>query len=334
MAVPRSRLNALHAFAFSKHGLPYGYGGAFSRTNPAASTDCSGVVGAAAMFLAGGNTDDLYRRHGSTESWRLDADGRYAGLIKVRDPRDIPADAVLRAGFQHGGGGVYSHTACTIEHANFESRGEPGVLYGSQARAWNDSLFHEFWYLPGPVLNDLPEHLFALPDGFYYGPRSGPENSISCQVGEPADWINGLKRWQRAAGVAVTGVYDTATAARAKDLQRAAGFSLVDGVIGAKTWALAVKPLTGGSPVSNPADPLASMTPEQRILHELTYQFASRVPTSGYRDTLVGYVLNTNADAYFTRIAVEAIKTEQARQGALLEAVATKLGVPIPPAAS
>lgn len=318
MAVKRSVLNRLHGFAFSKSGLPYGYGGQFSRTNPNASTDCSGVVGAASMFLASGGDDAmLYQRHGSTEQWRLDPDGRYAGLVKVASPAQIPADAVMRAGFQHGGGGEYSHTACTIEHANWESRGTPGVLYGSAARAWNDGLFHEFWYLPGPVVNDLAPHDFPLPAGFFFGPYDGPECSISGKAGEPRDWTDGLRRWQAATGIVQDGVYGPATAQKARELQRGAGFANVDGLIGARTWALAVKP-TAPAPAPAPADPLAAMSRDDRVFHELTHAFQSRVPGSTYRDTVVGYVLNTNADAFAVRAEVE-------RQGRVLDAIAAKV---------
>lgn len=328
MGIKRSLVNSLHAFAFSKSGLPYGYGGQFSRTNPRASTDCSGVVGAASMYLATGNDANLYVRHGSTESWRLDADGRYAGLTKVSHPSQIPADAVLRAGFQHGGGGEYSHTACTIEHANWESRGTPGVLYGSSARAWNDGLFTEYWYMAGPVDNDLADHVFPLPDGFYYGPYEGPENSISGKSGEHQHWRDGLKRWQSAAGIVADGVYGSATASKARELQRAAGFALVDGIVGVKTWPLAVKAGSTGGPVVAP-DPLATMTAEQRVLHELTYRFRTRVADSGYTDTLVGYMLNVDKSTYLAQLEQERQGIEQVRQGKLLDAVAAKLGVAV-----
>lgn len=326
MAVTRSRLNTLHAFAFKKHGLAYGYGGQFSRTDPRASTDCSGVTGAAGAYIASGNDADLYRRHGSTESWRTAPGGRYLGMVKVARASDIPRDAVLRAGFQHGGGGPYSHTACTIEHANWESRGTPGVLYGSAARAWNDALFDEYWYVPGPVVNDLSDSQFPLPEGFVYGPYSGPENSISGRAGEPADWVNGLKRWQHAAGIPATGIYDDATASTARAVQRAAGFSLVDGLIGAKTWPLVVKE----SPMpAAPRDPLAAMSREDRIFHELTYPFASRVENSGYTDTLAGYVLNIDKATYSNRLDLEAIRPEVARQGRALDAIVAHLGLSV-----
>src|SRR5699024_9998738 len=54
------------------------------------------------------------------------------------------------------------------------------------------------------------------------------------------------------------------------------------------------------------------MTPEQakmleRIHHELTHRFQSRVDGSEYRDTNIGYVLNTDAAAYRTEVAVAEI---------------------------
>ncbi|OZC55052.1 hypothetical protein CH289_07610 [Rhodococcus sp. RS1C4] len=236
----------------------------------------------------------------------------------------IPRDAVFRAGFQHGGGGPYSHTACTIEHANWESRGTPGVLYGSSARAWNDGLFNEYWSIAGPVVNDLAPHDFPLPNSsgvfFYYGPYDGPENSISGKAGEPANWIDGLKRWQAAAGIVQDGQYGPATAQKAREIQRNARL-IEDGKIGPQTWALVVKP--GGSPVApTPSDPLVGMSREDRIFHELTYRFKTRVETSGYTDTAVGYLLQIDKASYLNGVELK-------RQGELLDAIAKKLEVSV-----
>jgi len=54
----------------------------------------------------------------------------------------------------HGGGGYYSHVSCTLDGIAFESRGHPGVLWGHSARHWNDPLYHDFWYLPGPITGE------------------------------------------------------------------------------------------------------------------------------------------------------------------------------------
>ncbi|MFD8102927.1 C39 family peptidase [Nocardia fluminea] len=81
---------------------------------------------------------------------------------------------------------------------------------------------------------------FPLPAGYYYGPFEGPRESISGRAGERAAWIEGLRRWQLKAGVAVDGVYGEQTRLRAIEYQQAAGFSS-NGHIGPKTWELAFK---------------------------------------------------------------------------------------------
>jgi hypothetical protein len=142
----------------------------------------------------------------------------------------------------HGGGGPDSHTACTfltdgVAH-NFESRGYPGVIldecHKEYARAWDNPLFSDFWYLPAAGGPDNPD-FFPLPDGFYFGPKEGPDESISGMSGEPKAWIDRLKRWQGKAGVTPTGVYDSSTATVAKKIQQAAGYP-VTGLIDSKTW--------------------------------------------------------------------------------------------------
>ncbi|MBF6460147.1 hypothetical protein IU433_13990 [Nocardia puris] len=120
---------------------------------------------------------------------------------------------------------------------NFESRGYPGVLLNNGARAWNDKLFHDFWYYPGPVDGHAEPQGFPLPAGFYYGPYEGPEESISGRAGEPREWTDGLRRWQEAVGVPADGIYGDATRRAAIDLQIPAGL-LPDGKIGPLTWRL------------------------------------------------------------------------------------------------
>lgn len=57
------------------------------------------------------------------------------------------------------------------------------------------------------------------------------------------------------------------------------------------------------------------MTPEERskldrVHHELTYRFRSRVEGSEYRDTVAGYVLNTDAATYRNELAIAALRDE------------------------
>ena len=169
ITVTKAKARETDNWCRARRGLPYAFGGAFS-TNPKDSTDCSGLVLATAAYLLG-RTDWSGNRYGSTESFRLDHATVYNLGFKRLGP-NLPAaraklatlgfQPIMLVGLQHGGGGIYSHTACTLFYADtpggeikestrgidWESRGgNPGVYYYDGARAWNDPLFHDFWYL-------------------------------------------------------------------------------------------------------------------------------------------------------------------------------------------
>ncbi|CAA79386.1 endolysin [Fromanvirus L5] len=169
--VTRERAQWVHDMARARDGLPYAYGGAFTN-NPRVSTDCSGLVLQTGAWY-GGRTDWVGNRYGSTESFRLDHKIVYdLGFKRMPrgGPAALPIKPVMLVGLQHGGGGVYSHTACTLmtmDHpggpvkmsdrgVDWESHGNRngvGVELYEGARAWNDPLFHDFWYLDA-VLED------------------------------------------------------------------------------------------------------------------------------------------------------------------------------------
>ena len=66
---------------------------------------------------------------------------------------------------------------------------------------------------------------FPLPAGYYFGPLEGPKESISMRFGgEQPAWGIALKRWQKAAGIPETGIYDAATIAVCKEIQKAKGW--------------------------------------------------------------------------------------------------------------
>lgn len=145
-------------------------------------------------------------------------------------------------GLQHGGGGPDSHTACTfltdgVSH-NFESRGYPGVLLdqcnGEYARGWDNPMFTDFWYLPTAGGPDNP-NFFPLPSGYYFGPKEGPDESISGQNGEPQVWLDRFKRWQEKASDIPDGTYGSSTATAAKRIQQKAGIPAT-GLVDQKTW--------------------------------------------------------------------------------------------------
>ncbi|AMS01005.1 lysin A [Mycobacterium phage ArcherNM] len=169
--VTRQRAQEVHDRARARAGLPYAYGGAFTN-DPKRSTDCSGLVLQTAAWY-GGRTDWVGNRYGSTESFRLDHKIVYDLGFKRLPPGGVaalPFKPVMLVGLQHGGGGVNSHTACTLmtmdipggpvkmsdRGVDWESRGgNPGVFLYDGARAWNDRLFHDFWYLDAK-LEDAP----------------------------------------------------------------------------------------------------------------------------------------------------------------------------------
>lgn len=163
--VTKQRAQEVHDLAMARNGLPYSYGGAFTR-DPKVSTDCSGLVFQTAAWYKG-RSDWPGNRYGSTESFRLDYKIVYELGFKRMPPgglSDLPFTPVMLVGLQHGGGGVYSHTACTLmtmdypggpvkvseRGVDWESQGNGVYLYDG-ARAWNDPLFHDFWYLDGKL---------------------------------------------------------------------------------------------------------------------------------------------------------------------------------------
>ncbi|QDB74624.1 endolysin [Gordonia phage VanDeWege] len=168
------KVREVDAMARARDGLYYGYGEAFTR-NPKQSTDCSGLVLQTGAWYWG-RSDWVGNRYGSTESFRLDYAIVYALGFK-RMPRGglsaLPFKPIMLVGLQHGGGGIYSHTACTLmgmdrpggevkqsaRGVDWESQGN-GVFYYEGARAWNDGLFHDFWYLDAkleiaPPVNEI-----------------------------------------------------------------------------------------------------------------------------------------------------------------------------------
>jgi predicted chitinase len=171
--VTRQRAQEVHDLARARDGLSYAFGGAFT-LNPRDSTDCSGLVLQTAAWY-GGRTDWPGNRYGSTESFRLDHKIVYdLGFKRMPPggPAALPFKPVMLVGLQHGGGGEYSHTACTLmtmdipggpvvmseRGVDWESHGNVngvGVSLYDGARAWNDPLFHDFWYLDAK-LEDAP----------------------------------------------------------------------------------------------------------------------------------------------------------------------------------
>ncbi|WLP91311.1 hypothetical protein [Gordonia sp. NB41Y] len=243
--ISRTKVDQTKAYIWTKDGLPYHYGGS---GNPGG--DCSWFACAGAASLLGLKVN---QRYGSTENFNrpgqygatATAPAAVLGMVHAKSKSEVPAAAVLKMGFLHGGGGENSHVSSTIDGLNFESRGlyrgRSGHVVADSARAWNDSLFGDWWYLPFTV-GPVDPNAFPLPDGYVYGWATGPDWMISCRFGESSDWQAGLRRIQIALGVPASGVYDELTAAATKTVQARTPGLLPDGFIGPKTWAAILAP--------------------------------------------------------------------------------------------
>jgi hypothetical protein len=89
---------------------------------------------------------------------------------------------------------------------------------------------------PTPKPTGLTAPSFPLPSGWYFGPKSGPAQSVSGYYSYRAD----LMRWQqrmkdRGWDITVDGFYGPNTNSVARAFQAEKGLS-VDGLIGAATW--------------------------------------------------------------------------------------------------
>jgi len=92
---------------------------------------------------------------------------------------------------------------------------------------------------PRPTPTPARAPRFPLPQGWYFGPKSGPRESVSGYYGHRAD----LRRWQdrmryRGWSIAVDGLWGPQTEAVARAFQEEKGLG-VDGRVGVRTWTAA-----------------------------------------------------------------------------------------------
>ncbi|MEU3990082.1 hypothetical protein AB0F24_17195 [Streptomyces platensis] len=113
-------------WAKSQAGKPYQWGGA---GNP--SWDCSGFMSGIQKVIEGRNPKGRLWSTFSFQGSKAPAGWKY----HLKSPFQI--------GVTNNGKG---HTAGTLAGTNVESRGGDGVIVGSRARGYNDSLFHNNWY--------------------------------------------------------------------------------------------------------------------------------------------------------------------------------------------
>lgn len=114
-----------------------------------------------------------------------------------------------------------------------------GLLWGGSPRFGDrpDRMHLEVHFSPAEI-STAPIHgslVFPLPAGWYYGPYSGPEQSVSGQGVNDEYYRPGLRLAQTALRVTADGLYGPLTAAAARTWQ-SAHHLVVDGLIGAHTW--------------------------------------------------------------------------------------------------
>lgn len=163
MSVTRKNVEFAKRIFSDRLGDPYVFGGNWDPFNLGTGTDCSGLVGDILDAVNEG-TAMPWQRSVSTESWPYD----YAtdtpappgtvgpkGTIAIAHPSDAPADAAVIVSIMHRGGGVNSHTNCQLDGIVMESNGEHGTCgIGTGAVPITDAEWTDWWYLPGPIIED------------------------------------------------------------------------------------------------------------------------------------------------------------------------------------
>jgi hypothetical protein len=80
------------------------------------------------------------------------------GTICIGGQPNWPPGAVVKVSILHGGGGPHSHMDCEIDGVLMESGGNGDIVEPpTAATPIDDSSWTDFWYLPGPIIeNTLP----------------------------------------------------------------------------------------------------------------------------------------------------------------------------------
>lgn len=152
----------------------YVWGGSFSATDVNQGTDCSGAVSAELSALVRG-PNMIYDRQFWTGSFAganpgdtgpfADIDDT-AGLICIAHPTDAPADyAMIIAVIQTGPDpalAANAHMICRVGGIDIEMGGQSDNYHDAQsdptcASVLDTGEFNQWFYLPGPLVNDIPD---------------------------------------------------------------------------------------------------------------------------------------------------------------------------------
>lgn len=235
MIISQRNVDFALSIARARDNQPYWYGGCWDPANVERSSDCSGVVTHMLDALVNG-PQMTWSRHGlCTESYRyVGGPGSVGpfGTIRVADPSGIPDDAVLRVGLFHGpGGGVNSHMACTLEGIAIESSGTNGQQIGPPARGYDDPMFHDWFYLPGPI-----------PGAGAHAGTPYPPDSVQLRVGSDGPLVMVLQArlnrdYPLYSNLNVDGHFGEVTKRVVEEFQRRSGL-VVDGIAGSAVLTL------------------------------------------------------------------------------------------------
>ena len=162
MSVLRSNINYAKQIFAARLGDPYVYGGTWCSTDPTVGCDCSGLVTDVLSAVFFGPTGMVWNREGlSTESYRyLPLGPNRVGpfdLVQVASFTDFPIDAPMIINIHHEGqGGPDSHMNCAVDGTYMESNGDQGCCtLGGGAMAMSDPYWNDWWYVPGPIIEDV-----------------------------------------------------------------------------------------------------------------------------------------------------------------------------------
>lgn len=152
----------------------YVWGGSFSATDINQGTDCSGAVSAELSALVRG-PNMIYGRQfwtGTFAGANPGDTGPFGGIADTRDliciarPTDAPADyAMIIAIIQTGPDpslAADGHMICRVGGIDIEMGGTDDDYHTSQttntcASVMDTGEFNQFLYLPGPLVNDVPD---------------------------------------------------------------------------------------------------------------------------------------------------------------------------------
>ena len=173
---------------------------------------------------------------------------------------------------------VGNEGSSTGPHLHFETFGPPGRTSGPDRNPmeWLTGAADPRTAGSAAVIRD-PD-AWPLPQGVFWGPLEGPEESWSNLAGtEPQFSKDGLRRWQEALGLPGSGVYDAATRAAATRMQQHFGWPVTGNVypgewdkVIREGWRLPAQAVQVGRPPERSRDGYALAIIEEGIRRGIT----------------------------------------------------------------